>query len=154
MRARTHTHTHTHTHTGAFSTTLMGPPPQAKQKHRHQDSTPGLALPPKPAQQLQVAQLQLWLQAFCGAQNTIDSASCLSGRQGLQAACNQGLIPRGPWSVSAGVKGRPEGAGPSTHPSTHPSTPGLHRPHKGSLVSCSFTYHLPCPDHHVLFLPP
>lgn len=63
-----------HTHTGAFSTTLMGPPPQAKEEHRHQDSTPGLALPPKPAQRLQVAQPQLWLQAFCGAQNTIDGA--------------------------------------------------------------------------------
>ena len=75
---------------------------------------------------------------------------CLSGRQGLQAACSQGLIPQGPWSVPVGVKGRPDGVGPSTHTPQPLACPG---PHTGSLASCSLTQHLPCPDHHVLFLP-
>lgn len=60
------------THTGAFPATLTGPLPpgswntQAKDGQRLPDPTPGLALPPKPAQQLQAAWLPPRLQPFVG----------------------------------------------------------------------------------------
>ena len=75
------------THPGAFPTTHLG---DGLSKQRR-----GLALAPKPAQQLQAAQRQLWLQAFCWAQNMVPL--CHTDRaQGLQAGAAKASPPQGP----------------------------------------------------------